>query len=145
MNSNTQTDEAQNAEVASVRTYLLTFGALMVLTFLTVFVSRGVELHALSLPVALVIAFTKFLVVLLIFMHVWGESKIIVLMLIATTFFISLFFGMTVIDTHTRGIGNPMETMQYYREINEMPVINTIEEARELDAARKGKAIEAAQ
>lgn len=142
MNSNTQTDEAHNAEaeVASVRTYLLTFAALMVLTFLTVFVSRGVELHALSLPVALVIAFTKFLIVLLIFMHVWGESKLIVLMLVATTFFISLFFGMTVIDTHTRGIGNPQETMQYYREINEIPVINTIEEAQELDAARKSKA-----
>src|SRR5699024_6902340 len=117
-----------------------TFGALMVLTFLTVFVSRGVELHALSLPVALLIAFTKFLVVLLIFMHVWGESKLIILMLVATTFYISLFFGMTVIDTHTRGIGSPQETMQYYREINEIPVINTIEEAQELDAARKSKA-----
>lgn len=126
MSDNTQSTIEPAHEPASVKTYVLTFAALMVLTFLTVYVSRGIELHALSLPVALAIATAKFLLVLLIFMHVWHESKLIILLLVATTFFISLFFGMTAIDVRSRGLGTPMEATHYFREVNNIPVINKI-------------------
>lgn len=139
MSDNTQTNTEQANEPASVKTYLLTFGALMVLTFLTVFVSRGVHLGALSLPVALAIASVKFLLVLLIFMHVWHESKLIILLLVATTFFMSLFFGMTAIDVRSRGIGNPMEATHYFREVNNISVINKIIAADEAETKANAK------
>lgn len=134
MSDNTQTTTEAAPEPASVKTYVLTFGALMVLTFLTVYVSRGIELHALSLPVALLIASAKFFLVLLIFMHVWHESKLIILLLVATTFFISLFFGMTSLDVRSRGLGTPMEATHYFREVNNIPVINKIVAADEAEA-----------
>lgn len=133
MSDNTQTHTEPTQEPAAVSTYLLTFGALMVLTFLTVFVSRGIDLGVLSLPVALLIASAKFALVLLIFMHVWHESKLIILLLIATTFFMSLFFGMTSLDVRSRGVGNPMEATHYFREVNNIPVINKIVAADEAE------------
>lgn len=133
MSDNTQTNTEQLHEPASVKTYVLTFGALMVLTFLTVFVSRGVDLGALSLPVALAIASVKFLLVLLIFMHVWHESKLIILLLVATTFFMSLFFGMTALDVRSRGLGTPMEATHYFREVNNISVINKVIAADEAE------------
>lgn len=134
MSDKTQTNTEPAHEPASVKTYVLTFAALMVLTFFTVYVSRGIELHALSLPVALAIATAKFLLVLLIFMHVWHESKLIILLLVATTFFISLFFGMTALDVRTRGLGTPMEATHYFREVNNIPVINKIIAADDAEA-----------
>src|SRR5690625_7999332 len=98
MSDNTQINNEPAHEPASVKTYVLTFGALMVMTFLTVFASRGIELHELSLPVGLAIATAQLLLVLLIFIHVWHDSTLIILLPVATTFFISLFFGLQSID-----------------------------------------------
>src|SRR5690625_4695599 len=140
MSDNTQINNEPAHEPASVKTYVLTFGALMVLTFLTVFVSRGIELHELSLPVALAIATAKFLLVLLIFMHVWHESKLIILLLVATTFFI----GMTALDVRSRGLGNPMEATHYFREVNNIPVINKILAADEAETKANAEANEEA-
>ncbi len=132
MNANQQTES--HAHVASVKLYVGTFLALVLLTILTVFVSRGVELHAASLPVALAVAAAKISLVLFIFMHVWGENKITILVLISSAFFIALFLGMTIVDTHTRGLGNPVEADGYYRQVNDLPTIMDINAGHDTEA-----------
>ena len=73
-----------------VRTYLMVFGGLMVLTLATV----GVKyLHLPVIPaimVALAIALVKGSLVACYFMHLISERKLILILMLATVFF---FFG----------------------------------------------------
>jgi len=67
-----------------VRTYLIVFGTLLTLTFLTVWVSYlHLEVHE-AIAVALVIATVKASLVALFFMHLISERQVI-LMIIALT------------------------------------------------------------
>ncbi|HTV03207.1 MAG TPA: cytochrome C oxidase subunit IV family protein [Luteitalea sp.] len=72
------------------------FGALMVLTVLTVLVSR-VNLGYLNLPVALAVAVTKALLVILLFMEVKYSPKLV--QVTAAAGF--LFFGIMILYTMT--------------------------------------------
>ena len=72
------------------------FGALMVLTVLTVAVSR-VDLGILNLPVAIAIAVAKALLVILIFMEVKFSPKLIQVSAAAGF----LFFGIMILYTMT--------------------------------------------
>ena len=73
-----------------VRTYLMVFGALMVLTLVTV----GVRYLHMPVPaailVALAIAMVKGSLVACYFMHLISERKLILILMLATLFF---FFG----------------------------------------------------
>ena len=75
---------------------LAVFGALMVLTVITVLVSR-VDLGYLNLPVALVVAVTKALLVILLFMEVKYSPKLV--QVTAAVGFV--FFGIMILYTMT--------------------------------------------
>ena len=79
---------------AHVRTYMMVFGALLVLTVITVAVSY---LHMPVLPavtVALIIASFKASLVAMYFMHLKGEVKIIYWSLYLTAVFFVLVFAL---------------------------------------------------
>ena len=79
---------------AHVRTYYKVFGALMVLTFITVAVSY---LHMSVIPaviVALAIASFKAALVAAVFMHLKGEKQIIYWSLYLTAVFFVLLFAL---------------------------------------------------
>jgi cytochrome c oxidase subunit 4 len=77
----------------SVKTYYMVFGALMVLTVVTVAVSYLHLPVALAILVALVVAAIKGSMVALFFMHLLHERKVIYYALVLTLiFFIFLMF-----------------------------------------------------
>jgi cytochrome c oxidase subunit 4 len=75
--------------------------ALLILTF-TTYVTGRMHLGTLALPLALTIAVTKSLLVILFFMHLWeqkGANRIV----IGTSFvFVALIVTLTVADVATR-------------------------------------------
>jgi cytochrome c oxidase subunit IV len=85
----------------SVRTYLLVFGALMVLTALTIF-SAHVDLGAGNFVVALVIAFTKATMVVTWFMHLRYGTAVSRAILIAGVLAVFLLMGIAVDDLRSR-------------------------------------------
>ena len=88
-------DAHANDDIRShVKTYYMVFGALMVLTMITV----GVSYLHLSIPmaitVALAVALIKGSLVALFFMHMSHERKLIYYVLVLTViFFVFLMFG----------------------------------------------------
>ncbi len=83
-------------------TYYAIFGALMVLTAVTVSVAF-VDLGALNFPVALAIAILKATLVVLFFMHVKYSSKLTKLVVGSAFFFLIILFGLTMSDYLSRG------------------------------------------
>ena len=83
-------------------TYYTIFGALMVLTIITVTVAF-INLGALNFPVALAIAIIKATLVILFFMHVKYSSQMTKLICGAAFFFLVVLFGLTMSDYLSRG------------------------------------------
>ena len=83
-------------------TYYTIFGALMVLTAVTVAVAF-VNLGAFNFPVALGIAITKATLVILFFMHVKYSSQLTKMFVAMAFFFLIILFGLTLSDYLTRG------------------------------------------
>jgi cytochrome c oxidase subunit 4 len=83
-------------------TYYAIFGALMVLTVITVVVAFF-NLGALNFPVALGIAIVKATLVILFFMHVKYSSQLTKLICGAAFFFLLVLFGLTLTDYLSRG------------------------------------------
>ena len=79
------------------------FGALMVLTVLTVLVSR-VNLGYLNLPVALVVAVTKALLVILLFMEVKYSPKLVQVTAAAGFLFLGIMILYTMTDYLSRNL-----------------------------------------
>jgi cytochrome c oxidase subunit 4 len=92
---------ADNGEHHSALPYLLVWVALLILTFTTNATGR-MHLGTWALPLALTIAVTKSLLVILFFMHLWeqkGANRIV----IGTSFvFVALIITLTVADVATR-------------------------------------------
>jgi len=122
-------------EPASIKLYVTVFAILIFLTFVTVYISVGMDLGAWSLAAAMVVATTKALLVLLIFMHVWHEDKLIILILLTCALFIGLFFGMTMLDTSSRGMITEVENNHYYRNTHGAELVLDVPEHAEEDAA----------
>lgn len=76
--------------------------ALMVLLVATVGVAY-VHLGPLNVPIALAIAFTKAILVILFFMHVKASSKLIWIFAAIGFLFFGYMVGGTLMDYHTRG------------------------------------------
>ncbi len=74
---------------------------LLVLTGITVAVSR-IDLGAFNVLVALLIASTKATLVLLFFMHVKYESKVIILSFVSTVIFLGFMIGLLFFDVSFR-------------------------------------------
>jgi cytochrome c oxidase subunit IV len=83
-------------------TYFLVFLALMVGTAVTVWVSY-VHLGWFNLPVALAIATTKAMLVILFFMHLKDHPKLIKVTFAAAFFFFAILVAHTLSDYLSRG------------------------------------------
>lgn len=91
-----------SGHISPKSTYYAIFGALMVLTGVTVAVAF-VNLGVFNFPVALGIAITKATLVILFFMHVKYSSKLTKLLVASTFFFLASLFGLTMTDYLSRG------------------------------------------
>ena len=84
------------------KTYWLIFGALLLLTLVTVG-AANLDLGPLNTFVALGIAALKATLVALYFMHVRYSSRLLQLVVVGGLFWLSILFGLTMSDYLTRG------------------------------------------
>jgi cytochrome c oxidase subunit 4 len=87
---------------SAVRVYLLVFAALLVLTGVTVAVSY-VDLGPASIVVALAIAVSKALLVLLFFMHLRDSQGVVWLAAAGGFFWLGILIVLVMSDVTTRG------------------------------------------
>jgi len=87
---------------SGVRLYVAVFAALVFLTLVTVGVSY-VDLGPLSVVVALTIAFTKALLVVVFFMHLRESSGLIWVVAGGGFFWLAILIALTMSDVLTRG------------------------------------------
>ena len=92
-----------SGHISPKSTYYAIFGALMVLTVVTVAVAF-VNLGAFNFPVALGIAITKATLVILFFMHVKYSSRLTKLFVGMSFFFLLILFALTLTDYLSRGL-----------------------------------------
>jgi cytochrome c oxidase subunit IV len=90
-----------SGHVVSVRIYFTIFATLLVLTAATVIVS-GLDLGALNTIVALTIAVTKALLVILYFMHVRYSTRLTWLVVSAGFAWLGILIVFTMSDVLTR-------------------------------------------
>jgi cytochrome c oxidase subunit 4 len=83
-------------------TYYTIFGALMVLTAVTV-AAAFIDLGIFNFPVALTIAITKATLVILFFMHAKYSSRLTQLFVGTAFFFLFILLGLTMTDYVSRG------------------------------------------
>jgi cytochrome c oxidase subunit 4 len=88
--------------IVSKKLYFVIFGALMVLTVLTVWVAN-IDLGWLNTPVALAIAVTKAVLVVLYFMHVRYSSRLTWVVVAGGFLWLVIMVGLTMSDYLTRG------------------------------------------
>jgi cytochrome c oxidase subunit 4 len=88
--------------VSPKSTYYTIFGALMVLTAVTV-TAAFTDLGILNFPVALAIAVTKATLVILFFMHAKYSSRLTQLFVGTAFFFLFILLGLTMTDYVSRG------------------------------------------
>jgi cytochrome c oxidase subunit IV len=91
--------------------YYSIFGALMVLTAVTVFAAY-VNLGNLNAPVALAIATFKATLVVLFFMHVKYSSRLTKLVVATSLFFLAILLGEMMMDYASRGMMPTLPPMQ---------------------------------
>jgi cytochrome c oxidase subunit 4 len=87
--------------VSSLKNYVLTWAALMVLTVVTVGVGY-LDLGVANDLVALAVAVTKALLVILFFMHVKESSRLTKLTVVAGFFWLAILIGITLSDYLSR-------------------------------------------
>ncbi len=91
--------------IVSKKMYFVIFGALMALTAITVF-AANIDLGSekLNTIVALAIAVTKAMLVILFFMHVRYSSKLTMLIVVAGFFWLGIMIVLTMSDYLSRGM-----------------------------------------
>lgn len=77
------------------------FGTLIVLTVVTVAVAQ-VDLGPFALPVAMLVATVKAVLVAAVFMHLWFDNKMNLMVFIMTLLFLAIFITLTAFDLLTR-------------------------------------------
>src|SRR3954463_8861518 len=91
-----------SGHVSPKSTYYAIFGALMVLTGVTVG-AAFVNLGSFNFPVAIAIAILKATLVILFFMHVKYSSRLTKMVVAMSFFFLAIMFGLTLTDYLSRG------------------------------------------
>jgi cytochrome c oxidase subunit IV len=91
-----------SGHISPKTTYYAIFGALIMLTTITVVVAF-INLGSLNFPVALGIAILKATLVVLFFMHVKYSSRLTKLICGTAFFFLMILFGLTLSDYLSRG------------------------------------------
>lgn len=108
MSDHTHEHGHDEPHIVSIPMYIGVFLALIFFTFVTYF-SALVDLDGIfpgaNTLVALLIAFTKTTLVILIFMHVWWNSNLIKLIVMASFFCLAIMFAFTMQDYLTRSTG----------------------------------------
>jgi cytochrome c oxidase subunit IV len=89
-------------QVIGKKVYFGVFAALMVLTAATVIAAR-IDMGPLNTPIAMVIAVTKAILVVLFFMHVRYSSKLTKLMVGAGFLWLGIMIVLTMMDFTSRG------------------------------------------
>ncbi len=89
--------------VMPIKAYLGVFGALLVLTAITVLVSEA-NLGAAGLPVAMAVAAIKAGLVIGFFMHLKYDTRFHSFVFFGTLLFVGIFFLLTFVDFNTRGL-----------------------------------------
>jgi cytochrome c oxidase subunit 4 len=89
-----------------IKTYMGVFGALMVLTVVTVLVSYA-DLGPAALPVAMAVALVKAGFVVGYFMHLKFDTRFHTFVFLSTILFVAIFFALTFFDLNTRATVNP--------------------------------------
>jgi cytochrome c oxidase subunit 4 len=92
-----------SGHVSPKSVYYSIFGALMVLTAVTVG-AAFVNLGLLNFPVALAIAIIKATLVVLFFMHVKYSSRLTKLVVVTSLFFLFILLAETFMDYASRGL-----------------------------------------
>ncbi|HZF10828.1 MAG TPA: cytochrome C oxidase subunit IV family protein [Thermoanaerobaculia bacterium] len=87
--------------IAPKKTYILVWAALMVLTLVTIGVAQ-LNLGPFNDVVALAVAVTKALLVILFFMHVKDSSRLTRLTVVAGFFWLAILIGITLTDYLSR-------------------------------------------
>lgn len=93
--------------VESKGLYFAVFGALMVLTVITVWVA-GLDLGRYNDLVAMAVAGTKASLVIWFFMNVRRATVLTKMAVAVSAFFVILLFGITLADYYTRGWLGPL-------------------------------------
>ena len=88
--------------VTSRKVYYAVFAALLILTYATVAVSK-IDLGRFNTIVALTIAVTKAVLVVLFFMHVRHSTRLTKLVVVGGFMWLALLIGLTMADVATRG------------------------------------------
>ena len=91
-----------SGHVSPKSTYYAIFGALMILTGITV-AAAFVNMGSLNFPIAISIAITKATLVILFFMHVKYSSRLTKMVVGMSFFFLSILFALTLTDYLSRG------------------------------------------
>jgi len=99
MSSTTTTDHAADID-RHVRVYLTVFASLMVLTLVTVGISRFHFPVPIAVTVALLVATIKGSLVACYFMHLISEKRLIIAILALTVFFFIALVALPVITVH---------------------------------------------
>jgi cytochrome c oxidase subunit 4 len=94
-----------SVHVSPLKVYFAIFGALMVLSVITVG-AAFLNLGQFNSVVALAIASVKATLVILFFMHVKYSSRLTKLTVVVSLFFVVILFAETMMDYATRGLPN---------------------------------------
>jgi cytochrome c oxidase subunit IV len=93
---------SDHSKASPLGVYFAVWGALLLGTFIT-YEAALLDLGAFNAPVALIIATTKALLVVLFFMHLKGASeKLLKVVVISTVFFLFLLLVLSMADYGTR-------------------------------------------
>jgi cytochrome c oxidase subunit 4 len=103
-------EHGSQPHVLPLKTYFAVFGALLVLTVLTVVVSVIGLPQPTAIIVAMVVAAVKASLVVLWFMHLKYDDRFYSLIFIISLFFLALFFIFTSMDVLSRGQVNEEES-----------------------------------
>ncbi len=87
--------------IIPAKMYVLIWAILMVLTATTVFAAT-IELHVFNIVLALLIATIKGTLVVLFFMHLRYSTKLTMVTVIASIFWLFILFSLTMTDYITR-------------------------------------------
>jgi cytochrome c oxidase subunit IV len=101
--------------IVPVTTYLMVFGALMVLTGITVWVAT-IDFGSFNTVVAMAIAVTKASLVVLFFMHVKYSPKLTKLLVAASFIWLALMIVGTLHDYYSPNLEGKMQPASLSRE-----------------------------
>jgi caa(3)-type oxidase subunit IV len=122
--SATAHDDHTGHHVLDLKVYFGIYGALLVLTALTVGVSYA-GLGRFSIPVAMAVAVVKAMLVILFFMHLKYDVKLHSFVFFSSIIFVSIFFGLTFSDLAARGMQDrEIDTFVYQNDMENMESYN---------------------